>query len=130
MTDDYSLPFELLPRYELQQCLWIGERISSIAADLLHMRRLQRELRDEGADPRGLHTIEPPHPVTVAMDIATVHLSQPLDLLAMLNASPDWLLSDYASIKKFLNRKTGTFPAGVGLRFRKSSGIIVTPHQH
>jgi hypothetical protein len=49
-------------------------------------------------------------------------------LLAFLNSDPSWLLSDYANIKKFLDRKTGTLPHAVPLRHRKSSGFIITRH--
>lgn len=122
-----DIPLHLIPRPQLRLCAAIGERIALICRDMLRERSLMAELIDFGDTKKGEPVMEPPNPLLVGIDIATVHLSQPLNLPAMMDCDPLWLLSDYANIKKFLDRPTGTFPAAVPLRFRLPAGIIVQP---
>lgn len=120
--------WDLLPLPDLQLCVRIGDRISTIARDLVREHRAMIDhahIIDRGDAMKGEPRYEAPHPLIVAQDIATVHLSQPLDLQAFYEAPTDWLLSDYAAIKKFIDRATFAFPIGVPLRYRKSSGFIV-----
>lgn len=97
-----KIQFDKLTPYELQLCVAIGQRAARAIRDLMKARK--------GVD------IEP-DPILCACDVATVHLTRPLQLLSFLQSNDLDFVSEIISIQTNIQRACGMFPVFVHLRF-------------
>lgn len=105
---DGAIDFSRLSPHEMRLCVAIGRRILSWATD--NAPRL-----------KGAPIAPYVDGLVIAVDIATVHLIRPLDLLRFFESDDLNLISEYAAIATNLNRPLAHFPASVKLRFAQSS---------
>lgn len=99
---DGKIQFHKLTPEELELIVAIGVRAGAAIRDLMKARK--------GVD------IEP-DPQLIAMDVAVVHLSRPLQLMTFLRANDLDFISEIVTIQTNIQRGCGSLPVFVPLRY-------------
>ncbi len=92
-----------IPPDEISQCKRLGVRASALVGE---HARCYPERR-----------IVVPHPIICAMDWALVHLTRPLRLKDLENASDPAFMSDFIKIAQHIDRDLGVWDASIQLDF-------------